>query len=86
MARIRSGETSCVKSPAADGPSVWRIAVYIRLSKEEKKEDTETGSESVINQRKILAEYLEKSFGGNYSVTDYYVDDGLSGTDRKSVV
>jgi hypothetical protein len=81
MARIRTGGTAGVKSPAADGQTVWRVAVYIRLSKEVKKEDADTGSESVINQRKILTEYLEKSFNGSYRIADFYVDDGLSGTD-----
>jgi hypothetical protein len=74
MARIRTGGTAGVKSPAADGKTVWRVAVYIRLSKEVKKDETDTGSESVINQRKILTEYLEKSFNGSYLIADFYVE------------
>ena len=56
---------------------VWRIAVYIRLS----REDGNGESESVVNQKKILREYLEERFDGRYEIVDDYVDDGLTGTD-----
>jgi hypothetical protein len=56
---------------------VWRIAVYIRLS----KEDGNIESESVVNQKKILSEYLEQYFDGQFVIADFYVDDGLTGTD-----
>jgi len=55
----------------------WRVAAYIRLS----REDGSGESGSVTNQKKILAEYLERSFEGLYTIADFYVDDGLSGTD-----
>ena len=55
----------------------WLVAVYIRLSREDGNEE----SESVINQKKILAAYLEKQFVGQYVIVDFYIDDGLSGTD-----
>ena len=55
----------------------WKIAVYIRLS----REDGNVESESVVNQKKILTEFLEQYFDGQYVVVDFYVDDGLSGTD-----
>jgi len=55
----------------------WRVAVYLRLSREDGGEE----SESVVNQKKILAQYLNHAFGGQYAVNGYYVDDGLSGTD-----
>jgi len=55
----------------------WKIAVYIRLSREDGNEE----SESVVNQKKILTEFLEQYFDGQYAVVDFYVDDGLSGTD-----
>jgi DNA invertase Pin-like site-specific DNA recombinase len=55
----------------------WKVAVYIRLSREDGNEE----SESVINQKKILAEYLQQYFVGEYEITDYYIDDGISGTD-----
>jgi hypothetical protein len=56
---------------------LWNVAVYIRLSREDGNEE----SESVVNQKKILTEFLEKSFEGEFVIVDFYVDDGLSGTD-----
>ncbi|MDD3779348.1 MAG: hypothetical protein PHX26_04730 [Proteiniphilum sp.] len=49
---------------------LWRIAVYIRLSREDGNEE----SESVINQKKILKEFLEEYFDGEYTVVDFYID------------
>lgn len=60
-------------------PATWRVALYIRLSKEDGNDE----SESVVNQKKILADYMEKEFGDPYAVVDYYIDDGLSGTDDR---
>jgi DNA invertase Pin-like site-specific DNA recombinase len=70
MARIR--KTVSVKTE-----TMWNIAVYIRLSRDDKSAE----SESVINQKRILSEYLNKYFDGSFTITDYYVDDGLTGTD-----
>lgn len=55
---------------------VWRIAVYIRLSKDDGNDE----SLSVTNQKKIIREYLEKFFDEEYILVDVYVDDGISGT------
>lgn len=55
----------------------WTIAVYIRLSREDGNDE----SESVVNQKKILAEFVEQYFDDRYVVVDFYVDDGLTGTD-----
>ncbi|WP_099204935.1 recombinase family protein [Scatolibacter rhodanostii] len=74
MARIRKSQTdekSTVKK------IVWYIALYIRLSKDDGNDE----SLSVTNQKKILAEYVEKFFQGEYVIIDYYVDDGRTGTD-----
>ena len=56
---------------------LWNIAVYTRLS----REDGNTESESVVNQKKILMEFVEQYFDSQYAIIDFYVDDGLSGTD-----
>ena len=61
----------------ASAQIVWLIAVYIRLSREDGNEE----SESVVNQKKILTEFLKQSFDGQFEIVDFYVDDGLSGTD-----
>lgn len=68
----KASEIAAEKKLAA----TWRVAVYIRLSREDGNEE----SESVTNQKKILKEFLEDYFDGEYAIVDYYVDDGLSGT------
>lgn len=59
--------------------SFWKIGLYIRLSKEDEKEEE---SESVINQEKILRDFVDEYFEpGNYIIVDIFPDDGLTGTD-----
>ncbi len=56
----------------------WIVALYIRLS----KEDGNNESFSVTNQRKMLDAYTKKlKENENIRVYDYYIDDGLTGTD-----
>jgi len=78
MARIR--KQAAEKQPAQ---ITWRVAAYIRLSREDGllREGGKDASESVVNQKKILAEFLEQSFEGPFALMDFYIDDGLSGTD-----
>jgi site-specific DNA recombinase len=58
--------------------TIWRIAVYIRLS----KEDGNDVSYSVINQKEIIHSHIEKlPEDDEYIIVDYYIDDGLTGTD-----
>ena len=58
---------------------VWKIGIYIRLSKEDLRNNDE--SESVTNQRKINLEFVEEKFcNEKYIIYDIYVDDGRSGT------
>ena len=52
----------------------FKVAAYIRLSKEDSK-DSE--SESIINQRRLITEYLKSH---NLKLTDEYIDDGFTGT------
>ena len=59
------------------------IGVYIRLSQEDRDKKYETESESIINQRTLIMEYINSNFLSkfkNYVVVDTYVDDGYSGT------
>lgn len=74
MARIRKSENG---ADTAARRIIWRIAVYIRLSKEDGNDE----SLSVTNQKKIICEYLEHFFDEEYTVEAFYVDDGLTGTD-----
>lgn len=80
MPRIRKQKETVHIGTRALNQILWRIAVYIRLSKEDANND-ENRSESVINQKKILIEYLEIFFDGRYVIADFYIDDGLTGTD-----
>ena len=58
-------------------PTVWRVGKYIRLS----REDGNEVSESVVNQDKMLNQEIPSLFRGEvYQVVDTYVDDGTSGT------
>ncbi|MGO5114420.1 recombinase family protein [Candidatus Avoscillospira sp. LCP25S3_F1] len=58
---------------------VWRIAIYIRLSKEDARCLDE--SESVTNQRAIITDHIAGfNDGDEYIIVDEYVDDGISGT------
>lgn len=58
---------------------VWRIAIYIRLSKEDI--DRKDESERVSNQKKIIKEHIASlNDGDEYIIVDYYIDDGISGT------
>jgi len=68
MARkSRQGENS---SSTCKACLLWSIAVYIRLSREDGNEE----SESVVNQKKILAEFVEQYFDSQYIIVDYYID------------
>ena len=73
MARIR-------KSSAANDSvatlRVWKVGKYIRLS----RDDGNSESESVANQRKILDEQIPGYFSDDYDVVDEYIDDGRTGT------
>ena len=56
---------------------VWQVGLYIRLSKEDGRQE----SLSVANQRKILLDYLNNEFSGQWTLAGIFVDDGLTGTD-----
>lgn len=74
MARIRKKSAEPPSTPKAG----WRIGAYIRLSREDGAEE----SLSVVNQRKILEESIARLFDGEaYTVVDYFIDDGKTGTD-----
>lgn len=54
----------------------WKVGKYIRLS----RDDGNSESESITNQRKILDEQIPGFFNGDYRIVDEYTDDGRSGT------
>ncbi len=54
------------------------VGIYIRLSQEDKDKKYESDSESVINQKELLRNYVKSN---NFNLVKEYVDDGFSGTD-----
>ena len=50
----------------------YNVGIYIRLSQEDKDKKYESASESVINQRQILKDYVKIN---NYNLIDEYIDD-----------
>ena len=54
---------------------IFKVAGYIRLSKEDKIKDE---SSSIYNQKLIINSYIRKN--DDLELFDFYVDDGYSGT------
>ena len=65
------------ESVSTNNSSLWKIALYIRLSREDDEEKIE--SNSITNQRALLMDYVKNK--DEFIVYDIYVDDGYSGTD-----
>lgn len=56
----------------------FRVGIYLRLSNEDKdKENNNTMSESIKNQRNMLIDYINKH--KNFILKDEYCDEDLSG-------
>ncbi len=87
-----------VRKAVQAAPAVtWKIALYIRLSREDWREDDKGGrngarkdsaqdapdvSRSIVEQKLMLQEYVETHFAEEeYVINDVYMDDGLTGTD-----
>ena len=71
MARIRKTVQKSAK--------FWLIGLYLRLSKEDELKD---GSTSIVNQEKILHDFVEEHFElGSHAIVYTYIDDGRTGTD-----
>ena len=67
------------EKPDADRALLWRIGIYIRISREDARSGGE--SESVTNQRKTNLAFIEENFQkGTFLLAGDYVDDGRSGT------
>ena len=55
------------------GERVWRTAVYIRLSRDDGREE----SLSVENQRKVIGDFLAREFSGEMRVEETYIDEPI---------
>lgn len=58
--------------------SNWKVAVYLRLSKED---NDKIESNSIVNQREIIESFLNQN--RDLELVNYYIDDGYSGTSFK---
>ncbi len=83
MSRIR-------KTTQTAAAVVWRIALYIRLSKEDWRDDSRADSRkgakkeqaqnavdvsrSIVEQKKMLQEYVDAHFQEEYVIVDFYVE------------
>ncbi len=70
----RDQYTDLLEQPSAP-TSVWKTALYIRLSRED---GDKAESDSIGSQREILKEYLKHH--PDMELVDIYADDGYSGT------
>ena len=59
-------------------PSYYKAGIYIRLSEADEGKSYESDSESVLNQRNMLMNYVKEK---GFIFVGEYVDDGYSGTD-----
>ena len=85
MARTKNRETNSAVSLMQRQIPLWRLAKYLRLSKDDFKrgdiKDREKAvSESINNQRKILNEF-ELMNEDEFECSEEYKDDGFTGTD-----
>lgn len=55
----------------------YKVALYIRLSKEDINKEEKENSESIENQKQLLLKYVNEN---NYELYDIYIDDGYTGT------
>ena len=58
-------------------PNFYRVGLYIRLSEADENKSYESESESIVNQRNLLLNYVKQN---GFSLVDEYVDDGFTGT------
>ena len=58
-------------------PDYYKAGIYIRLSEADENKSYELESESVLNQRNILMNFIKEK---GFIFVDEYVDDGYSGT------
>lgn len=58
--------------------ALYKVAIYIRLSKEDEQGGFDE-SESIMNQKALLTEYVQ-NLGRNYELVGIYKDQGFTGT------
>lgn len=58
-------------------PNFYKVGIYIRLSAADENKNHDTDSESIINQRYLLMDYIKQN---GFIFINEYVDDGFTGT------
>ena len=58
-------------------PSYYKVGLYIRLSEADEDKSYESESESIVNQRSLLMNYVKQN---GFTFIEEYVDDGFTGT------
>ena len=56
-----------------------KVAIYVRLSREDIDKNKGDDSNSIVNQKSLLSTYCKER---NWDIYDIYCDDGFSGTDK----
>ena len=56
---------------------IYKVGIYIRLSREDEEKEKYQESESIGNQRTLLMQYIKEN---KLNFISEYVDDGVSGT------
>lgn len=70
------GRRNQTRNSLPNGKRIWKVALYIRLS----REDGNDVSNSVKHQKERLLAYLG-NFEDEHELVDVYIDDGYTGTD-----
>ena len=55
---------------------LWKIAIYLRLSKEDGDKDE---SDSISSQRLLISKYIDKNMQDGETIGEF-IDDGYTGT------
>ena len=61
----------------SSGSGSYKVGIYIRLSREDEEKEKYQESESIVNQRTLLMQYIKEN---KLNFISEYVDDGVSGT------
>ena len=66
-----------VYNTVLQSPSYYKVGLYIRLSEADEDKSYESESESIVNQRSLLMNYVKQN---GFTFIEEYVDDGFTGT------
>lgn len=76
MQKVNLKEYENLFSIMLKGEPIWKIAIYVRLS----KDDGNSVSKSILFQIKMISRFIRDTLD-DFEIVDIYIDDGLTGTD-----